>query len=82
MDIKNKDEFKNHITKIYRVTQKHIELLPNYNLELFIDGYHALYKRSGRYMYLVDTFSSYEEANQQAKDILDAHQKLKKNINI
>ncbi|WP_051862953.1 hypothetical protein [Xenorhabdus bovienii] len=78
MDTKNKDEFKNHILTTYMANQKHSEPIPNYNLEAYPGYGYALYKRSGRYMYLVDVFSSYGEANQQAKEILDIKYNLKK----
>ncbi|MDE9427739.1 hypothetical protein [Xenorhabdus bovienii] len=54
MDIKNNDEFKHHILTTYRVSPKHTEPVPCYNLELIVDYGYALYKRRGRYMHLID----------------------------
>ncbi|CAM3946726.1 hypothetical protein [Xenorhabdus thuongxuanensis] len=80
MDIKNKSEFKKHILITYMANQKHEEPIPNYSLEVFQDCVYVLYKRNGRYMYLVDVFLSYEDANKQAKEILDLKYKLKNNV--
>ncbi|MEQ1977701.1 hypothetical protein [Xenorhabdus sp. SGI240] len=77
MDIKNKDEFKSHILTTYMASQRHAEPVPNYNLEALTGYGYALYKRNGRHMYLVDVFPSYEEANQQAQDIVNEYQELK-----
>ncbi|WMV71629.1 MULTISPECIES: hypothetical protein [Xenorhabdus] len=54
MGTKNKDEFKHHLLTSYRVSPKHTEPVPYYNLEPIVDYGYALYKRKGRYMYLVD----------------------------
>ncbi|MDE9566229.1 hypothetical protein KKI93_19840 [Xenorhabdus bovienii] len=54
MGIKNKDEFKHHILATYRVSPKHTEPVPCYNLEPIVDYGYALYKRRGRYMHLID----------------------------
>ncbi|MEQ2027967.1 hypothetical protein ABLB84_20000 [Xenorhabdus szentirmaii] len=53
------------------------------NIRYFDDtAVYALYTRNGDYMILIDAFLSYEEANQQAKSIINSHQELAKIFNI
>ncbi|CDL83190.1 hypothetical protein [Xenorhabdus szentirmaii] len=54
MDTKNKKEFKYHILTTYLASQKQTKPAPCYKLETIIDYGYALYKRRGRYMYLID----------------------------
>ncbi|CDH05414.1 hypothetical protein XBO1_1900031 [Xenorhabdus bovienii str. oregonense] len=54
MNAINKKEFKYHILTTYLVSQKQTKPVPCYKLETFIDYGYALYKRRGRYMYLID----------------------------
>lgn len=44
----------------------------------FIGGTeYALYKRIDRYFVLIDFFECYEEANQEARDVINKNQKLR-----
>ncbi|AYH32993.1 hypothetical protein [Pectobacterium parmentieri] len=56
-------------------TQKYIIQLIDYNFFEF-----ALYKNVDGYFLLVDFFNEYEEANEEAKKIIDGSEKFKKFI--
>ncbi|CAM3283611.1 hypothetical protein XNC3_2790008 [Xenorhabdus nematophila F1] len=73
MDIKNKNEFKYHILTTYLVNQKHTEPVPCYNLETIVDYGYALYKRRGRYMYLVDIIPLIKTKNKTPSVIKNRH---------
>ncbi|MDX7988003.1 hypothetical protein FE392_11775 [Xenorhabdus sp. 12] len=73
MDIKNRNEFKHHILTTYLASQKHTEPVSCYKLETIIDYGYALYKRRGRYMYLIDIIPLIKTKNKNLSAIGDRY---------
>lgn len=48
--------------------------------KLLVNIEFAIYERVGDYFFLVDFFENYEDASEQAKDILNAYTDFKKNV--